>query len=581
MNESGLPYLRETLLFLALAGILIPLLQRLRINQVLGFLAVGTALGPQGLGMWTDRWPWLAWLTFPRPEGVGAFAELGVLFLMFLIGLDLSAQRLWDMRRWVFGAGSAQILVTSTVIGVIAWIFENSVPTSLILGLVLSLSSTAVVIQLLNERRALVSPAGQAVFSVLMMQDLAVVPILMLIDILAAPSHGAIASMVGLAALKSVLAVGLVLIVGRRAVGPMFRGFTHQRQPEVFVALTLLTTLSIAGLTAAAGLSMALGAFLAGLLLAETEFRHEIEITIEPFKGLLMGLFFMAVGMRLDLREIAREPLWLALSVIGLLAIKAGLAAAVFRLAGLRAGQAVEAGLLLGQGGEFAFIVVGAALASGLFDAQAGQFMLLVVSASLFITPAISHLAVWLGGRIDTRQVRRSGALDSDIPGGMQGHIIVAGCGRVGKLLIDVFTREHVPYVAIEQDANVVARLRAAGISVFYGNAARTELLNKLNAEQAAAVVITMDQPALAMHAVRAIRLAYPHLPVFARSRDEPHARALLEVGATLVTPETLEAALQMAGAALQQVGLPEHQVLQIIEAERSSRVGGHDRRAD
>ncbi len=581
MTESSLPYLRETLLFLALAGILIPLLQRLRINQVLGFLAVGTALGPQGLGLWTDQWPWLVWLTFPRPEGVAALAELGVLFLMFLIGLELSAQRLWDMRRWVFGAGSAQILLTSAVIGVIAWTFENSVATSLILGLVLSLSSTAVVIQLLSERRALVSPTGQAVFSVLMMQDLAVVPILMMIDILAAPSHGAIASMVGLAALKSVLAVGLVLIVGRRAVGPMFRGFTRQRQPEVFVALTLLTTLSIAGLTAAAGLSMALGAFLAGLLLAETEFRHEIEITIEPFKGLLMGLFFMAVGMRLDLREIVREPLWLALSVIGLLAIKGTLAAAAFRLCGLRPGQAVEAGLLLGQGGEFAFIVVGAALTSGLLDARAGQFMLLVVSASLFITPAMSHFAVWLGGRIDARQVHLSGALDGEIPVGLHGHVIVAGCGRVGKLLIDVFTREQVPYVAIEQDAHVVARLRAAGISVFYGNAARTELLAKLNAAQAAAVVITMDQPALAMHAVRAIRLAYPNLPVFARSRDEPHARELLEVGATLVTPETLEAALQMAGAALQQVGLAEHQVLQIIEAERSSRVGGHDRRAD
>ena len=579
MSESGLPYLRETLLFLALAGILIPLLQRLRINQVLGFLAVGTALGPQGLGLWTDRWPWLAWLTFPRPEGVGALAELGVLFLMFLIGLDLSAQRLWDMRRWVFGAGVAQILLTSVVIGLIAWTFEHSVPTSLILGLVLSLSSTAVVIQLLNERRALASPTGQAVFSVLMMQDLAVVPILMLIDILAAPSHGAIASMLGLAALKSVLAVGLVLVVGRRAVGPMFRGFTRHRQPEVFVALTLLTTLSIAGLTAAAGLSMALGAFLAGLLLAETEFRHEVEITIEPFKGLLMGLFFMAVGMRLDLREIARDPLWLALSVIGLLAIKGCLAAGALRLFGLRPGQAVEAGLLLGQGGEFAFIVVGTALVSGLLEERAGQFMLLVVSASLYITPAMSQFAVWLGGRIDARQLRREGTPDPEIALGMRGHVIVAGCGRVGKLLIDVFTSQQVPYVAIEQDANLVARLRAQGVTIVYGNAARAEMLTKLNAGEAAAVVITMDQPALAMHAVRAIRIAYPQLPVFARSRDEAHARELLEAGATLVTPETLESALQMANAALQQVGLPEHQALLIIEAERNSRVGGHDRR--
>jgi CPA2 family monovalent cation:H+ antiporter-2 len=581
VTDAGLPYLRETLLFLALAGILIPLLQRLRINQILGFLAVGTALGPNGLGLWTGQWPWLAWLTFPRPEGVAALAELGVLFLMFLIGLDLSAQRLWEMRRWVFGAGLAQIGLTAAVIGVIAWSFENTVSTSLVLGLVLSLSSTAVVIQLLSERRALASRTGQAVFSVLMMQDLAVVPILMLIDILAAPSHGAIGSMLALAGLKSVVAVGLVLVVGRRAVGPMFRGFTRQRQPEVFVALTLLTTLSIAGLTAAAGLSMALGAFLAGLLLAETEFRHEVEITIEPFKGLLMGLFFMAVGMRLDLREIAREPLWLALSVIGLVAIKGGLAAAAFRLCGLRRGQAVEAGLLLGQGGEFAFIVVGAALVSGLLDSRVGQFMLLVVSASLYITPAMSHFAVWLGGRIDAGQVASGTIPDGDIPNGMTGHVIVAGCGRVGKLLIDVFASQQVRFVAIEQDANLVARLRAEGIPAVYGNAARAELLARLHAGQAAAVVITMDQPALAMQAVRAIRQLYPELPVFARSRDEAHARELLDVGATLVTPETLESALQMAHAALQQVGVPEHQALLVIEAERSRRVGGHDRRPD
>jgi CPA2 family monovalent cation:H+ antiporter-2 len=279
--------------------------------------------------------------------------------------------------------------------------------------------------------------------------------------------------------------------------------------------------------------------------------------------------------MRLDLREIAREPLWLPASVIGLLAIKGALAAAVLKICGLRTGQAVEAGLLLGQGGEFAFIVVAAALGAGLLDPDAGQFMLLVVSASLFVTPAMARFAAWLGGRIDDLQVRELDELAGDDAGELAGHVIVAGCGRVGQLLIDVFAGQRVPYLAIELDAHVVARLRARGVRAVYGNAARAELLGKLHAGRAAAVVITMDQPAPAMHAVRSIRAAYSRLPVFARSRDEKHARELLEAGATMVIPETLEAALHLASMALQQVGLPDQEVSRAVEAERERRVGG------
>ena len=571
-NEADVPFLRETLLFLVLAGILIPLLQRLRINQVLGFLAVGTVLGPLGLGLWSDRWSWVSWLAFTSGPGVSLLSDLGVLFLMFLIGLELPAQRLWALRRWVFGAGLAQILVTSLVIGSIAWMFENSAAAALVLGLVLSLSSTAVVVQLLSERRALSSVTGQAVFSVLMMQDLAVVPVLILIGVLTEPTPGNIGSSLAIATAKSVLAVGLVLIVGRRAVGPMFRGFVRQRQPEVFVALTLLTTLSIAGITAAAGLSMTLGAFLAGLLLAETEFRHEVEITVEPFKGLLMGLFFMSVGMGIDLREIARDPLWLMASVLGLVIIKACIAAGALRAFGLRSGQAVEAGLLLGQGGEFAFVVVGAALGAGLLDKEVGQFMLLTVSASLFVTPALALFATRLGGRIDARgapSVERADILASQ----EAGHVIVAGCGRVGQLLIDVLAAQQVPYMAIEHDAHVVATLRSRGVPVVYGNAARVELLGKLKATGAAAIVITMDQPAAVMHAVRSIRLAYPDIPVLVRSRDEKHARELLKAGATLVVPETLEAALHLASVALEQVGFSELAISVAIKAERDERL--------
>ncbi|MBP7503422.1 MAG: cation:proton antiporter, partial [Aquabacterium sp.] len=284
-EQHGMPFLRETLEFLVLAGILIPLLQRFKVNQVLGFLGAGLIVGPYGLGLWVDTWPWLAKFTFPRGEGLSALADLGVLFLMFMIGLELSAERLWAMRRWVFGAGALQVVLSSAIICALAMAFGNTWQASLVLGMVLSLSSTAVIVQLLSQREALASPMGQSIFAVLMFQDLAVVPVLILIDLLGRGSSPDMWSVTGLTLLKSVVAVVLIFVIGRKVIRPLFRNFARQRQSDVFMALTLLATLSIAGLTAAAGLSMALGALLAGLLLAETEYRHEVEVTIEPFKG--------------------------------------------------------------------------------------------------------------------------------------------------------------------------------------------------------------------------------------------------------------------------------------------------------
>ena len=392
-EQHGMPFLRETLEFLVLAGILIPLLQRFKVNQVLGFLGAGLIVGPYGLGLWVDTWPWLAKFTFPRGEGLSALADLGVLFLMFMIGLELSAERLWAMRRWVFGAGALQVVLSSAIICALAMAFGNTWQASLVLGMVLSLSSTAVIVQLLSQREALASPMGQSIFAVLMFQDLAVVPVLILIDLLGRGSSPDMWSVTGLTLLKSVVAVVLIFVIGRKVIRPLFRNFARQRQSDVFMALTLLATLSIAGLTAAAGLSMALGALLAGLLLAETEYRHEVEVTIEPFKGLLMGLFFMTVGMGIDAREILANPLWVPLSVIGLILIKAVVVTGIFRIGGLSWGRSVESGLLLGQGGEFAFIVVGVAAASQLLSPEMAQFVLLVVGLTLFVTPMVAQWA--------------------------------------------------------------------------------------------------------------------------------------------------------------------------------------------
>ncbi len=570
-HTDALPFLREALLFLALAGLLMPLLQRLHINQVLGFLAAGVIVGPYGLGLWAGDHSWLRYLVFQRPEGIAPLAELGVLFLMFMIGLELSASRLWALRRWVIGGGGAQVVLSALVIGTLAWLFGNRMEAALVLGLVLSLSSTAVVMQLLTERQALGYPMGQAAFSILMLQDLAVVPIFILLGVLAGGTGAGWLPLLGLTLLKSVAAVALIYLLGRRALEPLLRLFVRQRQPEVFMALTLLLTLGIAGLTAAAGLSLALGAFLAGLLLAETQFRHEVEVVIAPFRSLLMGLFFMSVGMQTDLREAANAPLWLALSVFGLFVVKAAVTSLVLRVGGLPWGRAVEGGLLLGQGGEFAFIVVGQAVASRLLAPDVGQFMMLVVACSMFATP----LAARLGRRYgDWWQARHPLAVQAAAPPPRANHVVIVGFGRIGRMLAHILDSQGVAYVAIDNDPQLVAQLHGQGGRLHFGDAARGELLHRVSAEHAAAIVLTMDHPASALHAARAIRRDYPQIQLFARARDEAHAEALLRAGASLVVPETLESGLQLSQSVLYSLGFPETTAADVIRQERKRRIG-------
>ncbi|UOD27654.1 cation:proton antiporter [Massilia violaceinigra] len=568
-EQHAFPFLREILLFLSLAGILIPTLQRLRINQVLGFLAVGALLGPFGLGLFADSHPWLAYLTFPRAEGVVALAELGVMFLMFMIGLELSAARLWSLRRWVFGAGTAQVCISAAVLGTVIHLLGHRVESAVILGIVLSLSSTAVVIALMNEQHSTNTPLGQAGFSILMLQDLAVVPLLILIGVMAKGESDGIVSLVAITMVKAAAAIALIYLVGGRLIHPLFRIFTRHRQPDVFMALVLLSTLGIAGLSAAAGLSMALGALIAGLLLAETEFKHEVELMVEPFKGLLMGLFFMTVGMGMDARQIIDAPLWLAAAVFGLIAIKALVIAMLFRIGGLSWGRAVEGGLLLGQGGEFAFIVIGYATASKLVDADLGARVMLAVGLSLFVTPMLARLGREIGTRWEPRGDEQAATPNQAALAAARGHIIIAGFGRVGQQLAKLLTAEGIGYIAFENDARLATRMHGQGLPVYFGNAARAELLRHVNAGEAPAIVLTMDHPASALHAVRGIRREFPDVPLLARSRDEAHARELKRAGATIVVPETLEASLQLSAFVFEALGMDEDRVDRIVDAER------------
>ena len=568
-SHGAFPFLKEIILFLALSGVLIPLLARLRINPVLGFLAVGTLLGPYGLASLSAQWPWLSYVTFARHEDVEVLAELGVIFLMFMIGLEMSINRLWSMRRLVFGMGSLQVGLTALLIGVMAWRFGNRLEASVILGLLLSFSSTAIVMQLLNQRRELGSPLGQASFAILLFQDLAVIPLLVLISILGAGAGGeSFGALLGSAALKGVLTVLVIYLVGRRVVRPLFHQIAANRQPDTFMALTLLATLGVATLTWAAGLSMALGALLAGLIIAETEFRHQVEVTMEPFRGLLMGLFFLSVGMGIDTRELLAAPLWLPLSVIGLFVLKGAVIFALLRVFGLSWGRALEGGLLLSQGGEFAFIVIGLALSFNLLPREVGQFMLIVVGLSMLAAPLVAHLGQRLGDWLERRTVVHQPPDDAEF-GDLRGHVIMAGYGRVGQMVGQLLRSQGVPFVAIENNASLLAQHRRQGAPVVFGDASRPELLGKLHLESAQAVVLTMDDTAAAVHAVHAVRRVAPDVHITARARDERHARTLLDAGATLVVPETLESSLKVADSVMQVMGVSPEVSADLLAQER------------
>jgi CPA2 family monovalent cation:H+ antiporter-2 len=355
---------------------------------------------------------------------------------------------------------------------------------------------------------------------------------------------------------------------------PLFRTFVASRQPEVFMALTLLCTLGIGALTWAAGLSMALGAFLAGLLLSETEFRHEVEVTIDPFKGLLMGIFFLSIGMGVDVPATfgAHGPAIVA-GAIALLAAKTAVAATVLRAGGLPRGQALQGGLLLAQGGEFAFIVVGAATAAGVLAGAAGQVVLALVWVTLVVTPALDRAGILLAARLDPpdsplglKGVQEAPELD--------GHVVVTGYGRVGQLVSQVLERQQVAWIALDSQAQVAAQFHRAGQPVYYGDASRAELLRRLRLDRALAVVLTMDAPGAALAAVRAVRDVAPGVPLLARSRDESHAAELRAAGATLVIPETLETGLQLAQHVLVRLEFPAVVAGAVIDAERERRMG-------
>ena len=500
-------------------------------------------------------------------EGVRALSELGIVFLLFMIGLGLSPERLMAMRRLVFGLGSLQIVVTGSVIAMVAYGFGNSPAASVILGGCLALSSTAIVSQLLIEQGRFGTAVGRSTIAVLLAQDLAVVPILFMVEILsgggqATPALGFLLSMGG-----AVLAIALILGAGRLLVRPLFR-LAAGGGPEVFVATTLLVIIATAAATHAAGLSAALGAFLIGLLLAETEYRHEVEANIEPFKGLLLGLFFMSIGMIIDPADVFRDFLWIVISVVGLITLKFAITGTLARLYGLRPAQAIEVGLLLGQGGEFAFIVVALAVAHSVLPEPTGQFMLIVVGCTMFLTPILASLGRRIGAAAEHR-LAAAGVAEPDIDQSIENHVVIVGYGRTGHLLAELLDRQQVAHVALDLDAQRVTRLSTQGAPVFLGDASRPAILARANLDRAVALIVSMDDADAAERVLRTARQLAPDLPILARARDHSHAARLTELGATTVVPEVLESGLHLGQLVLQQIGFPLDSARELIDEQR------------
>jgi CPA2 family monovalent cation:H+ antiporter-2 len=560
--------LREVIVFLFAAGIVVPLVGRMRISPVFGFLVVGLVIGPHGVARFADVLPLLHYVSITDLEGVRPLAELGVVFLLFMIGLELSFDRLWAMRRRVFGLGGAQIIVTGTVIAVIASLFDNTLAIAVVLGASFALSSTAIVMQLLAENRRMGTATGRISFAILLCQDLAVLPILFLVGVFAAQSDAPVLSAFAWAIGKALIAVAVILAIGRLVIRPVFRFVGSTASREMFLALVLLVIMGTALGTEQFGLSMALGAFLAGLLFAETEYRHEIEVDIEPFKGLLLGLFFVSIGMGIDVAQVAAEPMWLVASVVGLYLIKSPIIYVLARLFGEPRPVALEAGLLLGQSGEFAFLLVGMAYGLGLMPNDTAQFMLIVAGLTMITTPPVAHFARKLARVVEALEADYDQG-DTDIPVGLSDHVIVVGYGRVGQMLGSVLVSQEIPHVGLDIEANLVAHYRSAGAGVFYGDANRPDLLRQFGVERAAALVVTMDSAHAAAHVVATARRHWPDLLIYARARDRVHAARLIDRGANHVIPETVEASLQLGEMVLIGVGVPDQAARRIIEARR------------
>jgi monovalent cation:H+ antiporter-2, CPA2 family len=498
---------QEPLVILTAAGVVIPLFRRLRLSPVIGFILVGLLIGPFALGALADDAPWLRHVVITEPESIATIAELGIVLLMFMIGLELSFERLNMMRRLVFGLGGLQVGLSALVIGTAAYLLQPNLVAAIVLGLGLSMSTTAVIVQTLSEQKRLTKSVGRTTFAVLLFQDLAVVPMLFAVGVLGARGEGSVVSSFGIAMVQAAVAVAAIVILGRIVLRPMFRLVAGAGGPESFMAASLLVILGAGIATAAAGLSMAMGALIAGILLAETEYRRQIEVTIEPFKGLLLGVFLISVGMSIDLPQIFSAPVLFASVAFGVVAAKTLIVTGLGRLFGLPLGVSFQSGLLLGPGSEFTFVIIGLALHLKLLSADVAALALAVAATTMTLVPLLERFGAWTERRVPTGpSADASLSVMPEEATTTEGRVVICGFGRVGQTVASMLETHNVPYLAVDMDAKEVSKHRGRGKPIAYGDATRVEFLRLCDIARARAVVVTLDSPAAAAEIVTAAR---------------------------------------------------------------------------
>ncbi len=546
--------LGQAAVFLAAAVAIVPISRRLGLGSVLGYLGAGMLIGPQALNLAGDV------------DSILHFAEYGVVLLLFIIGLELQPSRLWVLRRSVFGLGSAQLLATTLPLALAAHALGLAWPAALITGFGLAMSSTAFALQLLAERQQLTTHHGRAAFAILLFQDLAVIPLLALLPLLApaAADGGQSTALAGM--LKAAAMLALVVLGGRYLLRPILRVVAATRIHELFTAMTLLVVVATSLAMQYAGLSLALGAFMAGVLLADSEYRHELEADIEPFKGLLLGLFFIAVGASVNLGLLTAQPLAVLALVAGLLATKGLVLFALARLAGQRADSARQLGLTLSQGGEFAFVIFTAAVGAQLMPRAIAELLVLTVSLSMVATPLLlaAHdrlLAPWLRAR------EQPAPFDTiDDPGNP---VIIAGFGRVGQIVARILRARKIGFTALESNAEQVDFVRRFGSKTYYGDPARLELLRAARAGQARLFVLAIEDVEHSLRTAETVRRHFPDLKIIARARNRQHVYRLMKLGINWIIRDTYLSSLEMAAQVLRELGLGEREAARSVQRFR------------
>lgn len=553
--------LSDALVILGAAGIVIPAFARLRITPIIGFILVGLAVGPYGLGSMVADYPWLYHVTITTPEAIGPFAEFGIILLLFSIGLELSFGRLWAMRRLVFGLGALELFGAGLLIAVFLMLLGEGLSGALGLGLALALSSTALVLPIAGTH----TPVGRAALAMLLFEDIALVPIIFLLGALA-PYAVADAGQSLVATLwKGTLVVGALLVFGKLALPRLFAQAARTKSPELFLAASLLVVIAASLATGAVGLSPIMGALLAGLLIAETEYHGEVEVITAPFKGLALGVFLITIGMGIDLTKVGEQILPLTGAVIGVVLVKALVTSGLLRAFGKRRGTAIETGILMGSPSETTLIVLATAAQAQLIDGDTAQFWQIVTAIGLTITPLLAKLGNMFARRVEGREAAHTASLD-DASGE---RAVIFGFGRVGRLVGQMLEAHNRPYIGIDTDPAMVEDARAEGYPVLFGNVTQQAMLDKLKLDQATALIVTMDEKVLVSRIVRKLRRGYPNLPIIVRARDSGHAAELYRMGASHAVPETLESSLQLSEAVLVGMGVAMGPVIASIHEKR------------